>query len=242
MTRTPVVETAHVTHRFTPGLRFDGLWTYAARMPSGRTYWARLPPTRAGGMTAADPHRAWWCVRQCVAVLNRKPWQSVRLPPGLPVQPECGDVALALGAMLASWKVKVLDGSTTRAPLLRSTDALLASGCSLLQLQAEDSINGAQPVFWVWVIGVEMHERFQRAKRISAFDMPGRPRALLIWPFGSSSPLAWSHALRVRTDDEGLYEVDGIDARWNRYRCIGAITVASSDNHSDGNSGFSGSE
>lgn len=76
-----MAETAHVTHRFTPGLRFDGLWTYAARMPSGRRYWARLPATRAGGVAAADPQRAWWCVRQCVAVLNRMPWHSVHLPP-----------------------------------------------------------------------------------------------------------------------------------------------------------------
>ena len=102
-------ETTHLTHRFTRGLRFDGLWTYSALTPSGRAYWARLPATRAGGMAAADPQRAWWCVRQCVAVLNRRPWRSAHLPSGLPAQPECGDVALALGAMLAYWNVKVLD-------------------------------------------------------------------------------------------------------------------------------------
>ncbi len=242
MTRGPVAETAHVTHRFTPGLRFDGLWTYAARMPSGRRYWARLPATRTGGVAAADPQRAWWCVRQCVAVLNRMPWHSVHLPPGLPVQPECGDVALALGAMLADWNVKVLDESTAQAPLLRSTDALLANGCSLLQLQAEDLSVGAPPVFWAWVVGVEMHEKFKRAKRTSAFDVPGRPRALLIWPFGSKSPLTRNHALRMTVDGEGLCGVDGIDARRGRYRCIGAITVAQSDNHSAGNGGLSGSE
>ena len=97
-------------------------------------------------------------------------------------------MALALGAMLADWNVKVLDESTAQAPLLRSTDALLANGCSLLQLQAEDLSVGAPPVFWAWVVGVEMHEKFKRAKRTSAFDVPGRPRALLIWPFGSKSP------------------------------------------------------
>src|SRR5260370_25178091 len=61
-----------------------------------------------------------------------------------------------------------------------------------------------------------MHERCQRAKRISAFDMPGRPGALLSWPFGS--PLAWNHALRVTVDGEGLCDVDGLDARASRYR------------------------
>src|SRR5256885_2490794 len=42
----------------------------------------------------------------------------------------------------------VLDEPSTQAPLLRSTDALLAGGCSLLQLQAEDSSDGVQAVFW----------------------------------------------------------------------------------------------
>ncbi|WP_448677678.1 hypothetical protein [Delftia acidovorans] len=230
-------ETTHLTHRFTRGLRFDGLWTYSALMPSGRAYWARLPPTRAGGVAAADPQRAWWCVRQCVAVLNRRPWRSAHLPSGLPAQPECGDVALALGAMLADWNVKVLDEPSTQAPLLRSTDALLAGGCSLLQLQTEDSSDGVQAVFWAWVIGVEMHERFQRAKRISAFDMPGRPGALLIWPFGS--PLAWNHALRVTVDGEGLCDVDGLDARASRYRCTAAITLEPLSNDIAINGSFS---
>lgn len=220
-----MAEKAHLTHRFTPGLRFDGLWTYTARMHSGRTYWAQLPAIRAGGMAATDPQRAWWCVRQCVAVLNRRPWRSVRLPPGLPAQPECGDVALALSAMLVNWNVKVLDEPWPRAPLLRSTDALLAGGCSLLQLEAEDSSDGVHAVYWAWVIGVEMHERLRRAMRISAFEMPGRPRALLIWPFGSQSPLAWNHALRVTVDDEGLCDVDGIDARGSQYRCMATITL-----------------
>lgn len=232
-----MAETAHLTHRFAPGLRFDGLWNYAARTPSGRTYWARLPATRAGGVAAADPQRAWWCVRQCVAVLNRRPWHSAHLPSGLPAQPECGDVALALGAMLEDWNVKVLHEPSTQAPLLRSTNALLAGGCSLLQLQAEDSSDGAQAVFWAWVIGVEMHERFQRAKRISAFEMPGRPRALLVWPFGS--PLAWNHALRVTVDDKGLCDAQGIDARGSRYRCTATITLEPLSNDLANNDRFS---
>ncbi len=146
-------------------------------------------------------------------------------------------MALALGAMLADWNVKVLDDPSTQAPLLRSTDALLAGGCSLLQLQTEDSSDGVQAVFWAWVIGVEMHERFQRAKRISAFDMPGRPSALLIWPFGS--PLAWNHALRVTVDGEGLCDVDGLDARASRYRCTAAITLEPLSNDIAINGSFS---
>lgn len=232
-----VAETAHLTHRFAPGLRFDGLWTYAARMPSGRGYWARLPATRAGGVAAADPQRAWWCVRQCVAVLNRRPWQSAHLPSGLPVRPECGDVALVLGAMLADWTVRVLDEPWARAPLLRSTDALLGGGCSLLQLQAEDSDDGVQRVFWAWVIGVEMQERLPRAMRISAFEMLGRPRALLIWPFGS--PLAWSHALRVTVDDDGRCDAQGIDAHASRYRCMATITLEPPSHDMANNDGFS---
>src|SRR5256885_5935560 len=35
-TRSHMDETTHLTHRFTRGLRFDGLWTYSALTPSGR--------------------------------------------------------------------------------------------------------------------------------------------------------------------------------------------------------------
>ncbi len=33
----------HITHHFTPGLHFAARWKYAARAPSGRVCWSRLP-------------------------------------------------------------------------------------------------------------------------------------------------------------------------------------------------------
>lgn len=125
----------HITHHFTPGLRFDALWKYAIRTPAGRARWARLPLGQAE-CVVSDPHGAWWCARRCAAVLRREAWQSVNLPPGLPLQPESGKVALALNALVPRCQV-VLNDSAAQAPLRPCTDALLAGGSALLQLQSD---------------------------------------------------------------------------------------------------------
>jgi hypothetical protein len=47
---------------------------------------------------------------RCAAVLRREMWQSVDLPPGMPLRPGPEDVALALHALMPRWQVQLRAG------------------------------------------------------------------------------------------------------------------------------------
>lgn len=48
----------HITHHFTPGLRFDALWQYQTLKPSGDTRWAPLPLS-IGMRDGVEAQGAW---------------------------------------------------------------------------------------------------------------------------------------------------------------------------------------
>ena len=62
----------HLEHRSMDGLRFDGLWSYLARNSAGAWRWKALPlpETPSAWIRLSDPQGAWWCARQCAAVMN----------------------------------------------------------------------------------------------------------------------------------------------------------------------------
>ena len=62
----------HLEHRYMYGLRFDGLWSYLARNSAGAWRWKALPLPEASSarVRLGDPQGAWWCARQCAAVMN----------------------------------------------------------------------------------------------------------------------------------------------------------------------------
>lgn len=220
-------EAMHITHHFTPGLHFAARWKYAARAPSGRACWSRLPLGQPDA-GRADPHGAWWCVRRCAAVLRREMWQSVDLPPGMPLRPGPEDVALALHALMPRWQVQLSAGAGAgHSPLQSCTRALLAGGGAVLQLQSEALHRCPQSTFWAWVIGVEMHQRMLPApvKPWPSCRAP-RPVALLAIPFGWSMPWACGYAARVQVNRDGHCDVDGIDGQWRECRCLAAITLS----------------
>lgn len=214
----------HITHHFTPGLRFDARWKYAARTASGRAYWSRLPLAQPDAGNH-DPHGAWWCVRRCAAVLQREMWQSVDLPAGMPLRPDPEDVALALGALMPRWQV-MLDTSGEQRLLQHCTQALLAGGGAVLQLQSEALHRRPQSTFWAWAVGVEMHQKMLHTPVApwSTRRAP-RPGALLTIPFGWSMPWACGYAARLQMNRSGRCDVDGIDGQWRECRCLAAVTV-----------------
>lgn len=215
----------HITHHLTPGLRFAARWKYAARAPSDRACWSRLPLGQPDA-GRVDPHGAWWCVRRCAAVLRREVWQSVDLPPGMPLRPGPEDVAMALHALMPRWQVQLSAGAG-HSPLQSCTRALLAGGGAVLQLQSEALNRRPQSTFWAWVIGVEMHQRMLPApvKPWPSCRAP-RPVALLAIPFGWSMPWACGYAARVQVNRDGHCDVDGIDGQWRECRCLAAITLS----------------
>lgn len=216
-----------ITHLFTPGLRFATRWTYQTRMPSGRMHWARLPlePDDADGI---DPQGAWWCSRRCAAVLLCRPWQAVRMPGGLPPQPEAHKVAQVLAALLPGWQV-VLPAHAAQAPVQPCAQALCLGGSALLLLEPEACAGQPQPQhrFWAWVVGVELQEKRQRADPASRAGS-SYASALLTVPFGWPMPGVSGYSARVRMYGSGLCHVEGLHGQWHTCRCLAVLALSAS--------------
>jgi hypothetical protein len=153
-------------------------------------------------------------------------WQSVALPAGMPLRPQPDEVAMALCALVPRWQVTLNTGAGHR-PLQPCSQALLAGGGALLQLQSEALHRRPQSTFWAWVIGVEMQQKAWPAPVApwSTRRSP-RPGALLTIPFGWSMPWACGYAARLQVNRNGGCDVDGIDGQWRECRCLAAIMLA----------------
>lgn len=235
----------HITHHFTPGLRFDTFWKYQTLTPSGNTHWTHLPLS-TGTRDDLDPHGAWWCSRRCAAVLLRRSWQATRMPYGLPVQPGAADVEQVLGALLPGWQV-AQPAHAAQAPVTPCTRALHQGGCAMLLLQSTPQagqVTQTQRTYWAWVVGVELQQSRQRtapatpaAGRAASGEATGPPlaaglrphsRALLAVPFGWAKPWSAGYTARIRMHGPGQCHVDGIYGQRHECRCLSAITLAPS--------------
>ncbi|MBK0111682.1 MULTISPECIES: hypothetical protein [unclassified Delftia] len=201
----------HLMHRFIPHLRFDTLWQYQRRMPSGRTRWGTLPMGQ-DLREKADPQGAWLCVRRCVAVAVRQPWRSLRLPPGLPLFPEAGDVASCLSRLLPGWQVQRGEGSKQTMALCAKALAQGGSAMLRLELRSRDRTD----ICWAWVVGVEM-----QVKKTGRIDS----RSLLIVPFYWFTPWACGYAARFRIGADGQCKLDGTDGQLTQCRCLAFIAL-----------------
>lgn len=228
----------HITHHFTPGLRFDTLWEYQTSKPSGGTRWAPLPMS-LGKRDGVDAQGAWWCCRRCAAVLLRRPWRAMGMPSGLPMQPGADEVAQVLGQLLPGWQV-ARPAHATQAPVLPCARALDQGGSALLLLQSGAAEGRAQHLCWAWVVGVEWQAR--RGPAVGGTDCGAacrpasgapaeaglrmHPQALLTVPFGWPMPGSIGYAARVRMQGPGQCQVDGIHGQRSESRCLAAITLA----------------
>ena len=215
----------HITHRFTPGLRFDTFWRYLTYTPSGEAYWAHLPLS-TGARDAIDPNGAWWCSRRCAAVLLHRPWQAMRMPSGLPAQPSATEVTQVMEQLLPGWQVlhhtqSALNDKAGPGLIPPCAQALEQGGSAVLLLHCTGRKWLAQRTFWAWVVGIEMQERQETAytaQRIS--------RALLTVPFGWPMPWSSGYTARVWMHSPGECQVDGIYGQWRQSRCLAAIAVS----------------
>lgn len=230
----------HITHHFTPGLRFDTFWKYQTLTPSGSTHWAHLPLS-TGTRDDLDPHGAWWCSRRCAAVLLRRPWQAMRMPYGLPAQPGAAEVVQALGELLPGWQV-AQPAYAAQAPVKPCAQALDQGGSALLLLQSAPRGGQVQRTYWAWVVGVELQEKRPRADpacramALPACRKPAGPplaagmrpysRALLAVPFGWPMPMSAGYTARVCMQGPGRCHVDGILGQRSESRCLAAIAVS----------------
>jgi hypothetical protein len=247
----------HITHRFLPGLRFDTLWRYLARTPSGGRRWALLPLGAEYGVEV-DPYGAWWCVRRCAAVLSQRRWQDMRLPPALSPHPLADEVGQFLRSQLPGWRVASHEGRPLD-PVPVCAQALSQGGSALLQLQCLGHSPRPQRRFWVWVVGVEWQESLMPAWSMAASGatrqgflaafaprmppVPPRPRCLLTVPFGLGMPWSSGYTARVQMDrrDKGnerdgqnRCQVDAADGQWRECLCLTAVVVAPGPAGDDG--------
>ncbi|MDC2862252.1 hypothetical protein PO605_26885 [Delftia sp. DT-2] len=167
-------------------------------------------------------------------------WQSLDLPSDMPLRPGPEDVALALHALMPRWQVQLSAGAG-HMPMQSCTQAVMAGGGAVLQLQSEALHRRPQSTFWAWVIGVEMHQKMRPApvKPWPASRAP-RPAALLTIPFGWSMPWACGYAARVQMNSDGRCDVDGIDGQWRECRCLSAVTLSPAQDDQRGQLGERG--
>lgn len=230
----------HATHRFTPGLRFDRFWQYQTLTTTGAAHWSQLP-LAPGPHDALDPNGAWWCSRRCAAVLLRRRWQAMHMPPSLPAQPGAADVARVLQGLLPGWQVALYrqqaqavqavpplqggqGGQGPQQALPACAQALDQGGCGLLLLQSLQGGRYAQRTFWAWVMGIELQESARRAYR----GQPGS-RALLAMPFGGTAPWACSALVRLRPFGGEMYLLDSQQGPCGESRCLAAIALSPDD-------------
>ncbi|CAC9688171.1 Uncharacterised protein [Delftia tsuruhatensis] len=174
----------HATHRFTPGLRFDRFWQYQTLTTTGAAHWSQLP-LAPGPHDALDPNGAWWCSRRCAAVLLRRRWQAMHMPP----QPARAARRGRRGARAARAAAGLAGGAVPPAGTGRASGAPLQGGQGgqgpqqALPACAQALDQGLRPVAVAVLAG-----RAVRAAHVLGLGdgdrVAGKRQARLPWPAG----------------------------------------------------------
>ena len=247
----------HLAHRYMDGLRFDGVWSHVARNSAGAWRWKALPLPIMPAMPKApsarsrlgDPQGAWWCARQCAAVMSPSavPAQSLVKTPMPP--PEPAALVQALQALLPNCTVQIREcGDTASQPIdiAANIDAnvaadiaadmaqvLHAGGCALLRLESLDrkvECNDSSPnVRWAWMVGMETWHQ-TRADRpmqgsIDSTATDSSVHALLVvgphWP----APWAGGFGAKLRPQVDGSWRLASTDGEVMHCRVTACIVV-----------------
>lgn len=145
-------------HRYMAGLRFNGIWESQVRARAGQWRWKALdlwePSSRE--TREMDPQGAWWCVRQCSALMGKRSRTSPQLPK---LRSPCPEPSEMLQALLPSCNARELNTDDAEGPPGRYIDDLLATiekqGCALLRFEANARASEPSRVRWVWMVGTE---------------------------------------------------------------------------------------
>lgn len=227
----------HLEQRYMDGLKFDGVWSHVARNSAGAWRWKALPlpETPLARVRLGDPQGAWWCARQCVAVMSPSavPPQSLVKTP-MP-HPEPAALVQALQAFLPDCSVQMREcGDKANQPIdiAANIDAnvaadiaadmaqvLHAGGCALLRLESLDrkvERNDSSPnVRWAWMVGMEAWHQaradrpMQRSIDSNATD--STVHALLV--VGPHWPAPWGSGFgaKVRAQADGSWRLASTD-------------------------------
>ena len=235
----------HLEHRYMEGLRFDGLWSYLKRNSTGAWRWKVLPMPEAPSawVRLGDPQGAWWCARQCSAVMSPSavPPQSLVKTP-MP-HPEPTALAQALQAFLPDCSVQMREcGDTANQRIDIAADiaadmaqVLQAGGCTLLRLESLDrkvERNDNSPnVRWAWMVGMEAWHQ-ARADRpmqgsIDSTATDSTVHVLLV--VGPHWPAPWGSGFgaKVRAQADGSWRLASTDGEVMHCKVTACIVVKS---------------
>lgn len=145
-------------HRYMAGLRFNGIWESQIRARAGHWRWKAMdlwePSSRE--TREFDPQGAWWCVRQCSALMGRRSLASPQLSK---LRSPCPEPSEMLQALPTSCKARELDTKDAEGTLGSYVDDLVATiekqGCALLRFEATARAPEPSRVRWVWMVGTE---------------------------------------------------------------------------------------
>ncbi|MGE8453799.1 MAG: hypothetical protein ACN6OP_24960, partial [Pseudomonadales bacterium] len=163
--------------------------------------------------TRLDPQGAWWCVRQCAAVMAQaRP--TAKLLKGRAPCPETGQVVHALQASLPGCEVKAEESITCRAIDDLAT-MLERRGCALLQLEGKVHAADSSGVFWIWMVGTET-QYGANSRRETALLVVGQH-----WP----APWSTGFGAKVFPHDDGRWKLCSVDGEVIQGRLTALITV-----------------
>ena len=247
----------HLEHRYMNGLRFDGVWSHVARNSAGAWRWKApplpimpaMPEAPSAWVRLGDPQGAWWCARQCAAVMSTSavPPQSLVKTP-MP-HPEPAALVQALQALLPNCAVQMREcGDTTYQPIdiAANIDAnaaaditadmaqvLHAGGCALLRLESLDrkvERNNSSPnVRWAWMVGMEAwHQARADRPMQGSIDSTGTDstvHALLV--VGPHWPAPWGSGFgaKVRAQAGGSWRLASADGEVMHCRVTACIAI-----------------
>ncbi|MEJ5152572.1 hypothetical protein [Comamonas sp. MYb396] len=126
-------------HRYMAGLRFNGFWEYQVQARAGQWRWKalHLGEQHSNETRKLDPQGAWWCVRQCSALVGRR---SLASPQLLQPRSPCPDPSEMLQALPPSCKAREPSTEIPEKALGTYIDDLVATieeqGCALLRFEA----------------------------------------------------------------------------------------------------------
>ncbi|MFG5775768.1 hypothetical protein ACFIQF_01720 [Comamonas sp. J-3] len=233
----------HLEHRYIDGLRFDGVWSYAARNSAGAWRWKALPlpETPSARVRLGGPQGAWWCARQCAAVMSTSAVSPQSLVKTQMPHSEPAALAQALQAFLPDCSVQMRECGDTASQAMDITvnmatdmaQVLQAGGCALLRLESLDrkvECNDSSPnVRWAWMVGMEAWHQ-ARADRpmqgsTNSTVTDSTVHALLV--VGPHWPAPWGSGFgaKLRPQVDGSWRLASADGEVMHCRVTACIAV-----------------
>lgn len=203
-------------HRYMAGLRFNGSWESQVRARAGQWRWKAFdlwePSSRE--TRELDPQGAWWCVRQCSALMGQRSRTSPQLPK---LRSPCPEPSEMLQALLPSCNALELNTDDAEGPPGHFIDELVATiekqGCALLRFEAAARPSVPSRVRWVWMVGTEA--------RVGDNSLS----ALLV--VGPHWPAPWGSGFGARAHalPDGSWKICSVDGEVMQGQLTGCITA-----------------